>query len=82
MRRLTVGDNGHMNRGPVVVVQRKSLGEIEPGEEVEIRFRDDFETTGYRRYRLQERHFGDSWDESVGRWTGTFVLADEEVAHA
>lgn len=76
IKKLTVGDNGWSQRKDPkrVIVQRRTLAGIEVGEEVLLRFEDDYEKTEYRSYRLKSKRFNDAWDERIGRYTGTFEL--------
>ena len=73
MKKLTVGDNSGLEReGDECHVVRTSVADIEVGERVAIRFKDDFSMTPYRVYELVEKHFRDEWDESRGRYAATF----------
>ena len=75
IKKLTVGDNGWSQRkSKNCFVQRRSLADIQVGETVLIRFKDDFETTEYRAYRLKTKCFRDKFDEAQGRYTGNFEL--------
>ena len=74
MKKLTVGDNSGTARcGNRCAVTRTSLAEIEEGEKVLIRFKDEFKVTDYRCYRLAEKYFRDLYDKMRGRYTGVFV---------
>ena len=74
MKKLTVGDNSGVQRcGNRCTVVRTSLAEIEVGEKVMIRFKDEFSVTKWRCYRLASKGFKDEWDKSRGRYTGEFV---------
>ena len=76
IKKLTVGDNGWSQRKDPkrVIVQRRTLADIQVGETVLIRFKDDFEKTEYRAYRLKNKCFRDKFDEAQGRYTGNFEL--------
>lgn len=81
MKKLTVGDNSGIQRcGQRCTVVRTSLAEIEVGEKVMIRFKDDFGITKYQCYRLASKEFKDEYDKSRGRYTGKFVRAEEGAA--
>ena len=82
MKKLTVGDNSGTQRfGQCCTVVRTSLAEIEVGEKVLIRFKDEFEVTKYRCYKLASKKFKDEYDKSRGRYTGKFVRAEEGEAN-
>lgn len=73
MKKLTVGDNSGLEREhDECHVIRTSVADIEVGERVAIRFKDDFSMTPYRTYELVEKHFRDEWDEKRGRYAATF----------
>lgn len=81
MKKLTVGDNSGTQRfGQCCTVVRTSLAEIDVGEKVLIRFKDEFNVTGWRCYRLASKDFRDEYDKSRGRYTGRFVRAEEGEA--
>ncbi len=83
MKKLTVGDNsGLERRGDKCVVRRKTIADIEEGEEVAIRFKDDFSLSPYRTYRLERKYFNDSWDEQSGYLTGEFRLVKTDAGAA
>ena len=73
MKKLTVGDTSNLVKDEdVCVVRRKTLADMEVGEEVAIRFKDEFSLSPYRTYRLEEKYVKDEWDESQGYWTCKF----------
>lgn len=73
IKKLTVGDNSGCNRNGERFKVMRCLDGIEVGETVLIRFKDEFETTSWRKYRLEEKHFPSKYDEDRRRHTGTFV---------
>lgn len=73
IKKLTVGDNSGCNRKGERFKVMRCLDGIEVGETVLIRFKDEFETTSWRKYRLEEKHFPTKYDEDRRRHTGTFV---------
>ena len=81
MVKLTVGDNSGTTRfGPTATVVRASLASIAVGEEVLLRFKDEFNhCTAWRHYVLEKKFFRDAWDESRGRFTGIFRRVGAEV---
>ena len=72
-KKLTIGDNSGLNRKGKRCKVVRCLDGIEVGEVVSIRFKDEFETTPWRLYRLEEKHFPSKYDEDRRRHTGTFV---------
>lgn len=72
-KKLTIGDNSGLNRKGERCKVVRCLDGIEVGEVVSIRFKDEFETTPWRLYRLEEKHFPSKYDEDRRRHTGTFV---------
>lgn len=83
MKKLTVGDNGGVDRrGDRCHVVRTTIADIAIGERVAIRFKDDYGLTPYRTYELVERHFKDEWDASHGRYSATFRLVKTDAGVA
>ena len=83
MKKLTVGDNSGLEReGDECHVVRTSVADIEVGERVAIRFKDDFSMTPYRVYELVEKHFRDEWDEKRGRYAATFCRVKTDTGAA
>lgn len=78
MKKLTVGDNSGTARwGYKFAARRASIAEIEEGEKVLVRFKDDFRVTDYKCYRLDEKYFRDDFDRMCKRYTGVFVRVEE-----
>lgn len=86
IRKITVGDNsGSSRRGTQFAVTRpKLLKEIEVGEELLVRFKDEINVTGYRRYRLARKFFKDHYDADREVYTGVFERAEpgKDLAHS
>ena len=66
-KKLTIGDNSGLNREGERCKVVRCLDGIEVGEVVSIRFKDEFETTPWRLYRLEEKHFPSKYDEDRRR---------------
>lgn len=78
MKKLTVGDTSCLHqKEDVVVVRRRTLADIEVGEVVAVRFKDDFCLTPYKFYRLERKFFNDAWDEQSGYLTGKFRRVEQ-----
>lgn len=78
MKKLTVGDNSETQRsGSECVVVRESVANIEIGEEVMIRFKDEFHVTKFKPYRLKTKSFRDEYDAKRGRYTARFEKVKE-----
>ena len=85
MKKLTVGDNsGTQRSGSECVVVRESIADIEIGEEVMIRFKDEFHVTKFKPYRLKTKGFRDEYDAKRGRYTARFekIVSEEKEGGA
>ena len=80
MKKLTVGDTSGLSRNEeTCTVRRRTIEDIEVGEVVAIRFKDEFVLSPYRMYRLERKYYKDSWDENAGYWTGDFRLVRDDA---
>lgn len=73
MKKLTVVDMSGIQRSrSECVVVRESIADIEIGEKVMIRFKDEFHVTTFKPYRLKTKGFRDEYDAKLGRYTARF----------
>ena len=73
MRKLTIGDNSHLSRsGDEFTARRASLADVQIGEVVLVRFKDECAATDYAEYTCTGRDWYDEWDKSRGIVLATF----------
>ena len=70
---MTVGDNGHNQRvRKTFNCCRTLISDLTVGQVVNVRFRDEFTVTDFRRYKLINKFYRDEFNERRGLYTGVF----------